>query len=342
MKKKSISFAGARAAAAFAVSLSTAAPAAAADWTTSILTPPSSFVFAPPATYVADFGTRFWFGRARTSKDLFDDTGALLLSRLDYHEMSIFTAEAFARFDFNNGWFLKAYTGGGGLFNGRLRDEDFPPVTVPYSATLSDQRGSLFYGSIDAGVTLFRGPDFRVGTFVGYHFMRDTVEAFGCAQVAANPDICGDGGIPTSIRGISQNNNWHSLRLGLEAQVDLGSRWRVGVDAAWLPVVQLYGSDAHWLRIGTDPGSFTGPVPEDGRGWGYQIDAFLNYRVNDWLTLGGGGRYWRVQANGYTHFEGHVVGFDAVPQVVRWRADHFGGFLQANVRFGPYDVITRN
>ena len=30
--------------------------------------------------------------------------------------------------DFNNGWFIKGYVGGGGLFGGKLKDEDFPPV----------------------------------------------------------------------------------------------------------------------------------------------------------------------------------------------------------------------
>ena len=58
-----------RAAAAFALSLSTAAPVAAADWARSV---------AVPASYVGDFGVRFWFGRAQTGKDLFDTSGSVL------------------------------------------------------------------------------------------------------------------------------------------------------------------------------------------------------------------------------------------------------------------------
>ena len=83
---------------------------------------------AVPASYVGEFGTRFWFGRAQTKKDLFDTTGSILVSRLDYYDMNIFTGEAFSRLDFNNGWFIKGYVGGGGLFGGKLKDEDFPPV----------------------------------------------------------------------------------------------------------------------------------------------------------------------------------------------------------------------
>jgi hypothetical protein len=256
--------------------------------------------------------------------------------------MTIFTGEAFSRLDFNNGWFVKGYFGGGGLFGGRLKDEDFPPVTVPYSATLSDNKsGSVIYGSIDTGIKLIRGPDFHVGGFVGYHFLRDYTDAMGCAQIAAHPSICSPN-FPDSIRGISQTNNWHSLRVGFEASVEFDRRWKVAVEGAWLPVAQLYGADSHFLRMGPNPGDFTGPIPEDGKGWGYQFEAVVSYRFNDWINVGAGGRYWHVEAKGHTHFEGHVVGVDAQPQVVHWRADHFGGFIQASFKLGPYRVFSGN
>lgn len=349
-KVNSISVALARATAAFALSLATAAPLGAADYPVTVVTEPppraapvwTNYVISSPASYVGEFGTRFWFGRARTHKKLFDDTGTQLVSRLDYNDLSIFTGEAFARLDFNNGWFLKSYVGAGGLFGGRLKDEDFPPVIDPYSATLSDQRGgSLFYGSIDGGIKFLRGPDFHLGAFVGYHFMRDFVGASGCGQVAANPMICA-GGIPDTIPVISQVNNWHSLRVGLEGAMQFDRRWRLTVDAAFLPYVWLRGADTHILRIGTNPGDFTGAIPEDGNGWGYQIDAIVNYNVNDWLQFGAGGRYWHVEAKGHTHFEGRIVGFNGLPQVVHWNADHFGAFLQASVKFGPYRLISTN
>jgi hypothetical protein len=321
-----------RAAAAFAVSLATAAPVAAADW--------SRTIASVPETYVGDFGMRFWFGRAQTKKDLFDTSGTILVSRLDYNDMSIFTGEAFSRLDFNTGWFIKGYVGGGGLFSGKLKDEDFEPVTVPYSATLSDNKsGSMFYGSVDLGLKVIRGPDFHVGAFVGYHFLRDYVDAMGCTQVATHPDICGGGGVPSFVRVISQTNNWHSLRVGLEASVEFDRRWKFTVDAALLPYAVLYGADSHLLRIGSNPGDFTGPIPEDGKGWGYQFDAMVSYRYNDWISVGAGARYWHVEAKGHTHFEGHVVGFNAQPQVVQWRADHVGGFIQANIKFGPYPMF---
>ena len=87
--------------------------------------------------------------------------------------------------------------------------------------------------------------------------------------------------IPSSVRGISQTNNWHSLRLGLEGSVEFDRRWKLTLDAAWIPYAVLFGADSHLLRIGSDFGNFTGPIPEDGKGWGYQFDATVSYRFND-------------------------------------------------------------
>ena len=145
-RTRKITIALTRVVAAFVLSLSTAPPVA-ADWARS---------FAPPTSYVGEFGLRFWFGRAQTKKDLYDTSGSMLVSRLDYYDTTIFTGEAYSRLDFNNGWFIKGYFGGGGLFGGKLKDEDFPPVVAPYSATLSDNKsGSLIYGSVTGTMSDF-------------------------------------------------------------------------------------------------------------------------------------------------------------------------------------------
>jgi hypothetical protein len=195
VKNKSIPVTRASLVAAMALSLLGEAPARAADL---FYNPPpapastSDWTFRGldvPAAYVGDFGMRFWFGNGKTGKSLYDTTGTSLVSRLTYNGLLVFGGEAFTRFDFDNGWFLKGYAGGAGLFEGKLRDEDFPPLTNPYSATLSGtNNGSKIYGSIDGGFKIFRGPDFHVGTFIGYHFMRDTLNAYGCGQIANNPD----------------------------------------------------------------------------------------------------------------------------------------------------------
>jgi outer membrane protease len=322
-------------AATIAASAFGAAPASAGD-----------FVFhglEAPATYTGEAGLRFWYGKTKTGKNLYDIGGAALVSRLTYDNLSIFSAEAYGRFDLNTGWFLKGLIGGGGFRKGTLTDEDFPPGIAPYSATLSTLDDSFpLYGTVDVGYNVFRGPDFRLGAFVGYNYMREVVTADGCGQVATNPFICGIFPIPATIKAITQDNNWSSLRVGLNGEVDVTSRLKLSVDAAWLPVVLLDGTDAHWLRISKFPGDFSGPVPEDGTGWGYQLEGVLSYRVTDSLSVGIGGRYWHMQTKGLTHFEGHVNGFQAFPQPVDWKSDNYGVFLQTGLKFGPYPIISSN
>ncbi len=332
---KPITIHSARMAAGFMLGLSSVVPAVAADW--SYKAPEA------PKVYSTEVGARIWYGQGKTGKNLYDDTGALLLSRLTYSGFSIFSGEGFARFDHNSGWFLKGYVGGGALWDGRLKDEDFPPITTPYSATLSPiKNSSVLYGSADLGFKVVRGPDFYLGAFAGYHLMRQAISAYGCAQIASNPDICGTFPVPEAYKVITQVNNWHALRIGIDASAEFDKRWKFTIDAAYLPYVHLSGADAHWLRIGSSTGDFTGPVPEDGNGWGYQIDGFLSYRLNDAVSVGVGGRYWYAQSKGHTHFEGHVVGENAVPQVLDWKTDNYGVFFQSTVRLGPHLVFGGN
>jgi hypothetical protein len=320
---------------AVAASLFCAAPARAGDW--------AFHGWEPPASYTGEVGLRFWYGKAKTGKNLYDPSGSFLVSRLSYDNLSIFSAEAYGRFDLNTGWFFKGLIGGGGFRKGTLKDEDFPPGISPYSATLSVlDNSSPFYATLDAGYNLLRGPDFRFGAFVGYNYMQELVSAQGCGQIATNPFICGLFTLPNQVRVITQTNDWQSLRVGLNGEVDITNRLKLGVDAAWLPMVWLNGTDAHWLRIGDDPGDFTGPVPEDGNGWGYQLEGVLSYRVTDAISVGVGGRYWHMQTSGLTHFDGHVVGFVVPPQPVDWKTDSYGVFIQTGLKFGPYPTIGSN
>jgi outer membrane protease len=299
--------------------------------------------FEPPAAYTGEVGLRFWYGRGKTGKDLFDPSGTALVSRLTYNNLALFSAEAYARFDLDTGWFAKGFIGGGGFRNGTLTDEDFPPGISPYSATLStlDQSYPAYF-TFDAGYNILRGPDFRVGAFAGYHYLLEKVSAQGCGQLATNPFVCGGVPIPNQVKVITQDNNWNALRLGLDGAYDVTDRLRLSVDAAWLPYVWLNGTDSHWLRIGTDIGDFAGPIPEDGKGWGYQLEGIISYRVSDYVSVGVGGRYWHMETKGLTHFEGNVVGVAASPQPVNWSNDNYGVFVQTSLRFGPYPVISRN
>jgi outer membrane protease len=293
--------------------------------------------FAQTPAIFGEFGLRYVFSSNKTAKNLYDFPGGSMVSRLTYSGMDGHAAEGFGRVEHTSGFFLKGYVGAGVLLKGKLQDEDFPPGIVPYSSTDSRQDdGTLAYAAIDLGYSFIRQPGLRIGAFAGYHYLDQTVNAFGCVQGAGNTAICGGGGLPEPWKVISQNNHWNSLRVGLDAKIALGDRFSLSLDAAWLPYVKLQGADTHWLRIGNYPGAFTGPVPEDGKGTGYQLEAVLSYAVSKDISVAVGGRYWRMETSGNTHFEDHVVGFTALPQPVEWKVENLGVFVQGSFKFGPY------
>jgi hypothetical protein len=96
-----------------------AVPAVAIDWAYSPFD-------IPTHTYTADFALRFWYGSSTTQKNLYDASGSLLVSRLTYGDLSIYAAEAYARFELDRRWFVKGYVGGGAFRGANLKDEDFP------------------------------------------------------------------------------------------------------------------------------------------------------------------------------------------------------------------------
>jgi outer membrane protease len=286
--------------------------------------------------FQGEFGLRYWINFGQTAKNLYNIPGTAMVSRLTYDGLVGHAIEAFGRVDHTSGFYLKGYVGIGIVNRGQLNDEDFPPVIAPYSSTLSEQReGTIAYASADIGFNLIRQPGLRLGAYAGYHYLDQSVSAYGCTQVAANNAICA-GQIPDNVLVITQSNHWNSLRVGLDATIKLGGPFSLSLDAAWLPYVKLNGGDSHWLRIGTAPGDFTGEIPEDGQGTGYQLEAALAYAVSPNVKVAIGGRYWRMETDGLTHFENHVVGFTAFPQPVDWKVESYGVFVQGSFKFGPY------
>lgn len=318
-------------------------PSEAADWPAVPDAAPGPVIAPrkPIPTYDIQLGARYWFGWAQTGKQLYNPAGTAMVSQLNYGNMYSNSGEAYGRMDTSSGFFLKGYLGGGTFFDGNLIDEDFPPGIAAYSRTTSDEKnGYMRYFSMDVGADFVRTSTYRVGAFVGYHFLNEQVSAYGCGQMATS-DVCAFL-VPSYVLVITQQNNWNSLRVGANGEVKLTDRLKLGVDAAWLPYVALNGTDAHWLRIGTEAGDFTGAIPEDGHGTGYQLEATLSYALNEAFDIGLGARYWHMEATGNTNFEGRIVpGLGVppgVPQPVDWKTDHYGVFLQAHLKLGPFPM----
>jgi opacity protein-like surface antigen len=256
-----------------------------------------------PATGVLSYlsgelGARVGWGGGRYRFDLFNPSNASnMMSRLTWPASGVL-AEAFGRVDAPMGLYLKGFIGGIALGDGgTMHDEDFLPVTNPYSNTVSTTKnGSDLYGAVDIGYA-YRGGNWRLGPFVGYTYLQDRQNAYGCAQVATNREVC-SGASPNQLT-LSRFDNWNAVRLGLAGDVMLTDRIKLAVDAAWLPYANVGGSvDNHWLRPEVNP------WPDHGHGSGYQLEAVLSYLVTDRVSVGAGGRYWNISANGADQLPG--------------------------------------
>jgi len=279
-----------------------------------------------PAPLEIEVGTRYWNSSGKSKKTLYDQSGALLISRLTWTGQTGHSGEGYFNIK-DAGVFVKSYFGVGILAGGNLQDEDFPPVIVPYSSTNSQAKdGHLSYASMDLGYYLMDTAAAKLGPFVGYHFYGEKLNAFGCTQTASHPAICVPS-IDSSIRVITEKDNWYSLRVGIAAEVMITPELKLSGDAAYLPYVKMSGSDRHWLRP-----DFSGPIPETAHGTGMQFEGVLSYNFNDYVSLGVGGRYWRMDApHGQAHFDAVTLGGAA--QVIKFETNRFGAFVQLGLKY---------
>jgi hypothetical protein len=292
---------------------------------------------APPRMFTFELGTRYWYSSGRLAKDLFDDprSSTNLNSRLTYSGLGVGSYEGFGRVNTAFGSYVRGYAGlSGGLNKGVLNDEDFPPALVPYSNTLSQQQGGkLGYGTIDFGQNVVRTDRFSTSLFVGYGYLNETVNAFGCSQLAGNPLVCVPA-ISPGVLAITEESHWQFARLGIQSELKVLDCLTLSAEVAWLPFTQLTAQDTHWLRLGSGLFDLSGPIPEFGGGSGVQIEALALYKVTDKITLGVGGRYWALETRGSTDFESVIVGVtDAAPQPLNFSTTRYGGFAQGSYKF---------
>jgi tetratricopeptide (TPR) repeat protein len=274
---------------------------------------------APPvtSTFVIEGGVRYWRSQGNNKYDYFADaTSATRVSSLHYANLGANSGELFSRVDLRGGLFrnifLKGYIGGGKTRGGKLYDEDFPPLSL-YSKTISSAAGNLGYGSIDLGYNVYTDERFRLGAFVGYHNWSERVHASGCSQVAFNP-IC-MAPLPSSLRVITEQDRWKSLRIGAVVDVNLTERLKLNAEVAMTTISQR-ALDMHYFTFGNDPSK--------GRGGGLQAEGVLKYQLTDHFDVGLGVRWWH--ANTYA--------LDAYNQLLKYHVDRFGVFGQMSYRIG--------
>jgi hypothetical protein len=303
---------------------------------------PNAIPLPPMSEPRWELGARYWWSDGKTgfnfTSSKVNPTLGNPTSKLTYDGMNGNSAEFVWRAKNESNTFAKGFVGGGWLNGGSLDDEDFFAGQIKFSDTYSKIKGDdLIYGTIDIGqdfTLLDRATKITFGPFVGFNFWQETATAYGAR---CNPDdvdgaLCGPPGfikVPFSTKGIQNEPNWASLRLGGELRVKLWDRLSLIGDAAVLPVASVWNYDSHYLR------KSLGPVPniEDrGSGWGYQLEAEARYDVTPCWALGAGVRYWFAEADGTTEF----VHSHTKVELNDFTSERFGVFGDVTFRFATF------
>ena len=268
-------------------------------------------------------GARYWYSSG-SYQNSNGTTPNVIISRLSYNNMAGHSGEIFGRVDTPVDLFVKGFVGAGAITQGQMYDEDWGievnGVPLGYTASQSNLWGSLNYATADVGYNLLRGPDHKVGVFVGYNLYQTTANGMGCAQIV-QPTL-GNCTYPQTTYVISQYDTWQSIRLGVSAEARIWERLKLSGDVAYLPYVAYSGVDAHWQRI---PPVF---FPFNGTGNGVQAEIVATYDLTDAFSLGVGGRYWAMWTN--LGSQG-----DMPNNNVYANTDRYGVFLQASYKFLP-------
>lgn len=271
-------------------------------------------------------GTRYWLSSGESKTTLSTVEGQKLSSSI-FSNLNANTAEGYWRLKHQEGLLFKGYLGGGSIGSGLLNNKAFPPGTVPYSQTQSQQKnGGLSYLNLDLGYDLFSNETLQLAGFIGYQHWAEQYNAFGCTQTGDNPAYCGTDYAPysTSAAILSTDSGLNSLRLGANAALALRNNLNLNLDLAYIRSNLSARSDNH-----TDA-NVTG-LPSELKGNGFELDAIIDWALNSDTTLGIGARWWHVVTDGYTHYEQTFSSGKAYP--VSGVQDRYGLTLEGGFKF---------
>ena len=241
-----------------------------------------------------ELGTRYWLsnGENRFAHNAQGANPAFgnPTSVLTYDELDARGFELHWRAAFSGRWFFKGHFGAGELRDGSFDDEDYGAGQVKTDDTTSAVRGERFsYLTLDVGKDIWAsaGGTSKLGVFAGFQQWSEQVDAFGLmVTVGTSPTF------PDSLRVISNDVRWRSLRVGVAGAAAVTQRLRVLADLALVPFSDLRNEDSHYQRADL------GPVPNivtTGRGSGVQLELELRYAFTDRVEAGIGVRHWELR-----------------------------------------------
>ena len=235
-----------------------------------------------------DLGLRYWHSSGRYQSA--NGGSNVLVSRLTYAEMTGHSGEIFSRLDSPSNVFVKGMLGGGFISSGKMNDEDwglaFPGATFSESFEVTDAAvtGGFTYFTADLGYNVLRGPDHKVGLFVGYNRYQFTLNASGCRQLVNTSSTVCNTNFTNNVPSLRETDTWHSLRVGTSVEAKVWRGFKVGADLAYLPYVSVDALDSHLLRDPVDHFAFR------GHGQGVQVELILSYDLTEAFSVGIGGR----------------------------------------------------
>ncbi|WP_349628023.1 outer membrane beta-barrel protein [Bradyrhizobium lablabi] len=316
-------------------------------------------VKAPPRVAWAsgwdiEIGPRYWYNLNRFQWDNAGAVGGLVQSRLTYDDRKTHASEVFGRVDSPWGIFAKGFVGRGWTGGGHMNDEDWGiqdpgAPAISYTNTRHDKvDGSIRYATADLGYAWLKDARYRVGSFIGYNYFNEKMNAFGCVQIAspANPGApCAPGNpgfqpVPTTGSAvITERATWQSLRLGVVGDYMLTDRLKLTAEAAYLPYVKFDGEDNHFKG---NSGILDTVFPQAGHGAGVQLEAMLSYALTDRFSVGLGGRYWAMwttQAQYCAFAAGTAPCMPSAP--IKAATEQAGLLVQASYRFSVPSAVGR-
>jgi hypothetical protein len=260
--------------------------------------------------YTFTVGFREWFSQGRSAHNIAGPGHSPnVLSELTWRGLNapvhILTADYATSYRPRSGSFLlSAALGGGMIANGTLIDQDWMGNnrTNKQSETLSEQDGGhVLFISADAGwrPIQWKPPSYSRGhlplvgavdLLVGFQYWKEQYQAFGVQDLL--PPIGAP--TPTSIKAITQDNEWYNFRVGSRVTIPLHERVAVTGSAFYLPYTIHRNRDVHHLRsdLQQDPSFLT----TASGGNGVQLEAGVQVRAWRQVTLEAGYMYWDVRS----------------------------------------------
>jgi Protochlamydia outer membrane protein len=251
-----------------------------------------------------DFHAREWFSTGGSQFNFAAPGGSPnVLSELKWKGMKSKVTELSGAAVLRDTAIFRLAGGYGTIRGGTLQDLDFngnnrTQLLSDTISTADDQ--FLFYGQGDLGTRLasWQKPGgrrrSRVDALLGFqhweekYVARTTIDAISGAVLSS-------GSRPV----ITETYRWDSIRMGLDADIEIISGLSVQARGIYIPWSSFHMDDIHHLR--TDRAQDPSGRNSATGGQGAQVDATVSYLLFSGLSLEAGYQWWYIRSGSGTH-----------------------------------------